>query len=163
VYFDVDNKMISGLPVAQFLQGNGRFVGVGGKVSLQLWPRVRANLGVGLVNAELVSTRESLPRIPPLRGQLSLDVPYQQFTVSPEWTFAARQNHVFRNETTTDGYSVFNRKASYVLSTVHMAHIVSATAYNLTNELYRHHMSVTKDFISQIGRGIKVSYSIRFF
>ena len=63
----------------------------------------------------------------------------------------------------TDGYSVFDLNASYVRPTAHMAHIVSVTAYNLTNETYRHHTSVIKEFVPQIGRGAKVSYSIRFF
>jgi len=163
VFFDVENEVLSGLPVAKFMQGDGRFVGVDGKVSLQLWSRVWANVGVGLVNAQLASTGESLPRIPPLRGQLSVDVPYANFTFSPEVIIAAQQKNVFRNETATNGYSVTNLKVSYILPTVHMAHIVSATAYNLTNALYRHHTSVIKDFVPQIGRGVRVSYSVRFF
>ena len=163
VFFDVENEMRSGLPVAKFMQGNGRFVGVDGKVSLQLWPRVWVNAGVGLVNAQLTSMGESLPRIPPLRGQLSVDVPYENFTFSPEVIVAAQQKDVFRNETATKGYSVVNLKVSYVWPTVHMAHIVSATAYNLTNALYRHHTSVIKEFVPQIGRGVRVSYSVRFF
>ena len=163
VFFDVEDEMMSGLPVAHFMQGNGRFVGFDGKRSVQLADRIWANLGVGLVTAELTSTGESLPRIPPFRGQLSIDIPYQQFTFTPEWTFAARQGRLFRNETMTDGYSVFDLQASYVRPTPHMAHIVSVTAYNLTNAEYRHHTSVIKDFVPQIGRGVKASYSIRFF
>ena len=92
-----------------------------------------------------------------------MDVPYANFTFSPEVIIAAQQKNVFRNETATNGYSVANLKVSYILPTVHMAHIVSATAYNLTNALYRHHTSVIKDFVPQIGRGVRVSYSVRFF
>ena len=154
---------MSGLPVAHFMQGNGRFVGFDGELSVQLADRIWANLGIGLVNAELTTTGEALPRIPPFRGQFSLDIPIQQFTFTPKWTFAARQSRVFRDETMTDGYSVFDLNASYVRPTPHMAHIVSVTAYNLTNETYRHHTSVIKEFVPQIGRGAKVSYSIRFF
>ena len=59
------------------------------------------NLGLGMVNAKLTDTNEALPRIPPLRGQVSVDIPYRGFTLSPEWTFAAAQDQVFRNETET--------------------------------------------------------------
>ena len=163
VFFDVENEMRSGLPVAKFMQGDGRFTGVDGKISVELSPRIWVNAGVGLVNAQLTSTGESLPRIPPLRGKLSVDVPVEGFTFSPELIVAAPQKNLFRKETATDGYSVFNLKASYVRPTAHMAHIFSATAYNLTNELYRHHTSVIKDFVPQIGRGVRVSYSVRFF
>ena len=69
------------------------------------------NLGLGLVDAELTTTNEALPRIPPLRGQLSVDVPYRGFTITPEWIFASKQDRVFRDETETDGSSVLNIKA----------------------------------------------------
>jgi iron complex outermembrane receptor protein len=163
VFFDVADEMISGLPVAKFMQSNGRFVGFDGKASLRLWSGAWANFVVELVNAELTSIGESLPRIPPVRGELSVDVPYQRLTITPEWIFAARQGRVFRNETVTDGYSVFNLRTSYVRPTSHMVHIASVTLYNLTNTLYRHHTSVIKDFVPQIRRGIKVGYSLRFF
>ena len=45
----------------------------------------------------------------------------------------------------------------------HMAHILSLTGYNLTNALYRHHTSFIKDLAPEIGRGVKVGYSMRFF
>jgi iron complex outermembrane receptor protein len=35
--------------------------------------------------------------------------------------------------------------------------------FNLTNELYREHTSFIKDLAPEIGRGIKFSYSVRFF
>ena len=75
----------------------------------------------------------------------------------------AAQERVYRNETVTKGYSVFNLKASYVRARQHMAHIVSVTAYNLTNRLYRNHTSFIKDLAPEIGRGIRLGYSLRFF
>ena len=53
--------------------------------------------------------------------------------------------------------------ASYVWARQHMAHVLSFTGYNLTNVLYRNHMSFIKDLAPEVGRGIKVSYSLRFF
>ena len=44
-----------------------------------------------------------------------------------------------------------------------MAHILSVAGYNVTNELYRSHTSFIKDLAPEVGRGIKVSYSLRFF
>ena len=45
----------------------------------------------------------------------------------------------------------------------HMAHILAVSGYNLTNENYRLHTSFIKDLAPEIGRGVKVSYSLRFF
>ena len=163
VYPAVSDLELDGLRVAPFLQGNSRFVGFEAEGSVQLAEAVWVNLGVGMVRAELTDTHESLPRIPPLRGRVSLDLPYQSFTMSPEWTFSAAQDRLFRDETETDGYSVFNLKASYVWPRQHMAHIVSVTGYNLTDELYRSHTSFVKDLAPEIGRGVKLAYSMRFF
>ena len=151
--YDIDNFVfpavsdveIDGLRVAPFLQANSRFVGFEATASVQLAGTVWVNLGLGMVDAELTDTHEPLPRIPPLRGHLSVDIPYREFTISPEWTIAAAQGRVFRNETQTEGYSVFNLKASYVWPMQHMVHILSVTGYNLSDELYRSHTSFIKN------------------
>ena len=169
--YDIDNFVfpavadveIAGLRVAPFLQANSRFVGFEVTASAQLADTVWLNLGLGMVDAKLTDSNEPLPRIPPLRGQVSIDIPYRGFTISPEWTVAAAQDRVFRNETATDGYSVFNLKASYVWSMQHKVHILSVTGYNLTDQLYRSHTSFIKDLAPEIGRGVKLAYSMRFF
>ena len=169
--YDIDNFVfpavgdveVDGLRVAPFRQANSRFVGFEVTGSAQLAGTVWVNLGLGMVDAELTDTNEALPRIPPLRGQVSVDIPYRGFTVSPEWAFAAAQNQVFRNESETDGYSVFNLKASYVWPKQHMVHILSLSGYNLTDELYRSHTSFIKNLAPEVGRGVKLAYSMRFF
>ena len=45
----------------------------------------------------------------------------------------------------------------------HMAHMLAFTGYNLTNALFRNHMSFIKDLAPEMGRGVKVGYSLRFF
>ena len=169
--YDIDNFVfpavgdveVDGLRLAPFRQGNSRFAGFEVAGSVQLAGTVWVNVGVGMVDAELTDTNEALPRIPPLRGQVSVDIPYRGFTVSPEWVFAAEQEQVFRNETKTDGYSVFNLKASYVWPLQHMVHILSVSGYNLTDELYRSHTSFIKNLAPEVGRGVKLAYSMRFF
>jgi iron complex outermembrane receptor protein len=84
-------------------------------------------------------------------------------TISPEVILAADQRRVSRDETTTDGYSVFNLKASYVWAGQHESHMITLSGYNLTNELYRNHTSFIKDLAPELGRGFRVGYSVRFF
>ena len=50
---------------------------------------------IGWVDAELTASDTSLPRIPPLRGRLRLEIPYQQLRIEPEVIVAAAQNNVF--------------------------------------------------------------------
>ena len=163
IFGDRTDEVADNLPVLDFTQGDSRFVGFDARGSVRLGGQAWATLGIGLVDATLTSTNEPLPRIPPLRGTLSLDIPYGGFTLSPQLTFAARQDDVFRDEIGTDGYSVVNLRASYVWPRQHTAHILTFTGYNLTNSLYRNHTSFIKDLAPEIGRGVRVGYSVRFF
>ena len=162
VFASVTDEVADRLRVAEFSQADGRFLGFDGDASVRVGDATWVNVGVGFVDAEL-KTGEALPRIPPLRGRVSVDLPYRGLTLSPELLVAARQGQVFRDESETAGYTVFNVKASYVLARPHEAHIFSVSGYNLTNELYRNHTSFIKDFAPEIGRGVTVGYSVRFF
>ena len=155
--------VVDGLRVAEFLQGDSRFLGVDADGSVRIVEQVWLNIGLGFVDAKLTATDEALPRIPPFQGRVSVNIPYRGFTVRPEWIWAADQARVFRGETTTTGYSVLNVGASYVWPRAHAAHIFSVRGYNLTNALYRNHTSFIKDLAPEIGRGIKATYSMRFF
>ena len=163
IFGDRTDRMLDNLVVFNFRQGDSRFVGLDARGSFRLGGQAWATLGLGYVDAKLTATDEALPRIPPLRGTLSLDIPYRGFTVSPELMFAAKQDNVFRGETETDGFVVADIRASYVWPRQHTAHILTFTAYNLTNALYRNHTSFIKDLAPEIGRGVKVGYSVRFF
>ena len=170
--YEIDNfifgertgDLADGLAVLDFQQGDSRFTGWDARGSFRLGGRAWTTLGIGYVEREAHHDRaKPLPRIPPLRATVGLDLPYGGFTVSPELEFAAAQNRLFPGETETEGYSVVNLRASYVWPRQHAAHILTFTGYNLTNALYRNHTSFIKDLAPEMGRGIKVGYSVRFF
>ena len=163
IFGDLTDQVVDNLRVLDFRQGDSRFVGFDARGSFRLGGQIWATLGLGYVNATLTTTGEPLPRIPPLRGTLSLDVPFGGLTVSPELLFAGRQDRVFRSETETGGYSVINLDASYIWPRQHVAHVLSFTGYNLANALYRNHTSFIKDLAPEMGRGVRVGYSLRFF
>jgi iron complex outermembrane receptor protein len=58
---------------------------------------------------------------------------------------------------------VLNVNGSYLPAQRDVAHVFSMRAFNLTNELYRLHTSFMKDVAPEIDRGIKFTYSLRFF
>ena len=163
IFGDLTNEIVDNLRILNIEQGDSRFVGFDARGSVRLGGRVWATLGLGYVNATLTTTGEPLPRIPPLRGTLSLEVPLGQFSISPELLFAGRQDRIFRDETETGSYSLFNVDASYIWPRQHLAHVLSFTGYNLTNALYRNHTSFIKDLAPEMGRGIRVAYSLKFF
>ncbi|MEO5858775.1 MAG: TonB-dependent receptor [Pyrinomonadaceae bacterium] len=152
-----------GLPVGRYEQNNARYMGAEFNADAKINSYVGAFASFDFVRAELTDLDLSLPRIPPARGRIGLDLHYKDLSVRPEAVFAAAQKDVFPLETPTAGYRIVNVAGSYTIGRQHFAHIFSVNAYNLTNKLYRNHVSFIKDLVSEIGRGIRVGYTIRFF
>ena len=153
----------SGLIVAQYSQGTSRFAGFEGRLDAELHRYVWLNLGTDYVNAELTGTNTPLPRIPPLRGRAGFEFNYKGLTLKPEAVFAKDQNRLFPTETRTAGYTVFNVGGSYLIARQHYAHIFTFNAFNLGDRLYRNHLSFIKEFAPEMGRGLRVTYTLRFF
>ena len=171
-YYDIDNFMfwsfqdeiVDGLQLAEMEQGTARFVGFDAQANFRVARFLWIKAGFGLVNATLTDIDEHVPRIPPFHGRLEAEMPWGAFAITPELVWSASQDKIFSiGETPTDGYAVLNVKAQYTLARTHQAHIFVVNAYNLTNELYRMHTNFIKAFAPEIGRGIKFTYSLRFF
>ena len=152
----------SGFPIARYLQGDSRFTGT--ELSLDIAANKYLNVLIGLdyVNAELNDGR-ALPRIAPLRGRIGLDVHFKNVSIRPEFVAVGKQDRIFDNETPTAGYGTANLTASYIIARQHFANIFSVSAYNLNNKLFFNHISFIKDISPEIGRGIRFSYTVRFF
>jgi iron complex outermembrane recepter protein len=152
----------SGFFIANYLQANSRFFGTELSIDVTANKYLNVLLGLDYVNAELTDGTP-LPRIAPLRGRIGLDFHYNNFSVKPEFVAVGRQDRVFLHETPTAGYGTFNVSGNYVVSRKHYANIFSVNAFNLTNKLYYNHISFIKDISPEIGRGVRLSYTIRFF
>jgi iron complex outermembrane receptor protein len=83
--------------------------------------------------------------------------------LKPEVILARDQNRLFPLETRTPGYGTVNLTASYTITQQHLAQIISVNAFNLNDKLYFNHLSFIKDFAPEIGRGVRLVYTIRFF
>lgn len=152
----------SGFFVADYLQADSRFMGTELSLDVTANKFVNVLFGFDYVNAELTDGTP-LPRISPLRGRIGLDVHYKNFSVKPEFVAIGAQDRVFLHETPTAGYGTFNVTGNYVVSRKHYANIFSVNAFNLNNKLYFNHISFIKDISPEIGRGVRASYTIRFF
>jgi iron complex outermembrane receptor protein len=152
-----------GLTVANYDQENARFAGAEAKFETELHPAIWLNLGLDYVNAELTSSGTPLPQIPPLRGRAGLEFRYKGLLLNPEIVMANKQDRLFPTETRTAGYAVANLSGSYLFAHGHTAHIVSFNFFNMGDTLYRNHLSFIKSFAPEMGRGLRVTYTLRFF
>jgi iron complex outermembrane recepter protein len=152
-----------GLTVAEYDQATTRHAGFEARFDTQLHKNVWLNTGLDYVNAELTDTGTPLPRIPPLRGRVGLELRYKGLLLNPEVVAANRQDRLFPTETETAGYAVFNLSGSYLIAKQHAAHIISFNLFNAGDTLYRNHLSFIKEFAPEMGRGLRVTYTLRFF
>ncbi|HZI17391.1 MAG TPA: TonB-dependent receptor [Pyrinomonadaceae bacterium] len=151
-----------GLRVARYMQGDSRYVGGEIDLNFGLHRNVWLDLGFDTVSARL-DDGTPLPRIPPMRGRVGLDLRRGGLSLRPELIMAKDKREVFPTETRTAGYAVFNVLGSYTLARRHYAHIFTFNAFNLGDKLYRNHLSLIKELAPEIGRGLRVTYSVRFF
>jgi iron complex outermembrane recepter protein len=163
VFLDFTGEIVDGLREAPFLQGDSRFFGFDGAAGFEFPGGTHLNIGAGYVRATLTETDEALPRIPPFHGNVDLEIPWKQLTFKPELLWAADQDRTFREETPTSGYALFNIGATWQAAAGHMTHVVAVKAYNLFDTTYRLHTSLIKDLAPEMGRGIRATYSVKFF
>ncbi|HEU4796451.1 MAG TPA: TonB-dependent receptor, partial [Pyrinomonadaceae bacterium] len=152
-----------GLTVAEYAQGTTRYTGAEARFDAELHKTLWLNLGLDYVNAKLTETDTPLPRIPPFRARAGLEFRFKNLLLNPEIVMANRQDRLFSNETPTAGYAVANLSGSYLIGGQHMAHIIAFNFYNLGDTLYRNHLSFIKEFAPEMGRGLRVTYTLRFF
>lgn len=163
VFLAPTGEVEDGLTVAEYDQGTTRYAGTEARFDAALHPAIWLNLGLDYVNAKLTQSDTPLPRIPPLRGRVGLELRYKGLLLNPEMVMANHQDQVFPTETTTAGYAVFNLSGSYLIAKQHAAHIISFNFFNVGDALYRNHLSFIKSFAPEMGRGLRVTYTLRFF
>ena len=163
IFPSVTAKQNQGLPVLDFVQRDSVFKG--GEASLVFFLReyFNLNLGMDFVHAKETEFNRPLPRIPPLRGKIGFEYLQNRFSFQPELELADRQNRTFDLETATAGYAVVNLNSSYLIPTGTGLHQFTVNFFNISDRLYRNHLSFIKNLAPEIGRGVKLSYTFRFF
>lgn len=160
-FVDVEDN----LPVGNYLQNDSRYIGADASLEVDINRHFGAFFVGDIVNAKLKNSDLPLPRITPARARVGINFRYEGFSVRPEMLFVSRKgiNDIFPLETTTDGYALFNLNATYATVFKQSAHIITFGGGNLTDKLYRNHANFIKDLTPEAGRGVKVSYTVRFF
>ena len=166
---DSDNNgfvdVLENLPVGRYLQDDSRYTGADASLDIDINKYLGVFFVGDIVNAKLKNSNLPLPRITPARARIGVNFQYGGFSARPELVFVSRKgiNDVSPLETTTAGYSLFNLNATYTIAYKKTAHIITFGGGNLTDKLYRNHSNFIKDLAPEAGRGVKVSYTVRFF
>ena len=149
-------------PFVEYVAADSLLQGFEAHGDFRLTSRLAADLSVDYVRGSLKATDEPLPRIPPLRFRGGLRYQYNAFQVGGELTAAAKQDRVLGAEVPTDGYQLVRLFAAYSFQAGGAVNTITARVDNLTDELYRNHLSFIKHLVPEMGRNVKVIYNVRF-
>jgi len=163
VYFQPSGQVEAGLPVAEYRQADARYLGAESRLEVAMSDSLWLLLGIDAVDANLIGSRQNLPRIPPVRGRVGFDCHWKGLGVRPELILTNRQWQVAPTETPTAGYAAVNLNASYTWTSQHLMHSIAANSFNLGDRLYRNHLSFIKAYAPEIGRGVRFSYTVNWF
>ncbi len=149
-------------PYIEYVAADSLLQGIEAHGDFRLTSDLSAELGFDLVRGSLKTTGEDLPRMPPLRFRGGLRYQRNAFQGGGEAVVTAKQDRVYDTEEPTDGYQLLRLFASYSFSTGAATSTITGRIDNATNELYRNHLSFIKQLAPEMGRSVRVVYSVRF-
>jgi iron complex outermembrane receptor protein len=146
----------------EFVGADAMLQGIESHADFQLTPMLTAEAGLDLVRGALKQNDLPLPRIPPLKFRGGLRFQRNALQIGGQVIAAAKQDRLSTNETATDGYTLLKLYGSYSFDSGGAVHTLTARLDNVTNELYRNHLSLIKDLVPEMGRNFKAVYSVGF-
>jgi len=149
-------------PFVEFVGADSLLQGFEVHADLHLTNGLALELGGDYVWGERRDTGEPLPRIPPFRVLAGAHYERAGWLFGAEVAAVAEQDRVSQGETPTDGYWLAKFFAAYSFVAAGAAHTVTVGLDNAFDELYRNHLSYVKDFVPEMGRNLKVLYSLVF-
>lgn len=150
------------LAFVEFVGADAMLQGIEGHADFQLTSTLVAEVGLDLVRGSLKANDLPLPRIPPVKFRGGLRYQYNALQIGGQLVSAMKQDRLSTNETPTDGYTLLKLYSSYSFESGGAVHTITARLDNVTNELYRNHLSLIKDLVPEIGRNFKAVYSVQF-
>jgi iron complex outermembrane receptor protein len=148
-------------PIVENVAANSLLEGIEAHGDVRLSSMLTAELGFDYVRGTVEDTGEFLPRMPPFRGRFGLRYQRNAFQAGGDVTAVLRQDRVSGLETPTDGYGLLKLFASYSVQSGSVLHTVTGRVDNVTDELYRNHLSLIKDLTPEMGRNVKLLYSVK--
>lgn len=167
------------VPRLQYTNTDAELSGVEGDVEWSLTRSLVAGVTVSHVVARFTEARDSIPQfdgidtsfvaasrypplIPPLHGSASLRYERPRYFVGTHLGFAAEQKRVGDFETPTRGYAIGGVNAGVRLVSGAWLHSLTLRVDNVTDRVYRNHLSRVKEIAPEAGRSASLLYRLSF-
>ena len=167
IYQRATGEEMRGLTVLLFSQADATFVGLDleGTATVASWEGGQLNLSAfyDTVSAELdISGNDNLPRIPPERAGLGMELRWGGFDASIDYVRAFKQNDTADFELATDAYDDLRAYIGWAGELGNTSFTVFVQGRNLTDDEQRLHTSIVKELVPQPGRTIEGGVRISF-
>jgi iron complex outermembrane recepter protein len=159
---DTGGGRLTDLQIIEYTARDSVLQGIEAHADVNLLHQLVLELGADYVRGSLKDIDEPLPRIPPFRFRTGLRYQRNAFQAGGEVVSTATQDRVFGLEQPTEGFNLLKVYSSYSFQTGAVANTITARADNVTDELYRSHLSLIKQFVPEMGRNFKLLYNVTF-
>ena len=151
------------------------FAGFDGRVQWEALPSLVLDATAGYVRATRIGDGDPLPAIPPFTISTEARFERRGMFASIGWDAATRQGRVpsavsasgasedlLQIERPTAGYGMLNASAGIRFDHAGLLHSITLRGRNLTDVVWRDHLSRIKDVAPQPGRDIQITYRAQF-
>ena len=150
------------LPIYETVGLPARLFGFESQIEWNFWEDFYLTNNFNYTIGEFSNTKKPLPQIPPTKGFISLEYRNDIFLIGIKGDFAFSQKQVDNFETKTSGFLIFNAFANYTFDAFRNIHSVSLQLENLTNKIYRNHLSRIKVIMPEPGFNARIIYKLYF-
>lgn len=150
------------LPVYQHVGEDAVLAGLEGSAEWRALTNLVVDATASYVRGTLTRTDEPLPMIPPLNGRVGARYETPRYFLGAGWKAAARQDRIGEFETPTDGYHVFDAFVGVRWALGGQVHTLTLRVDNLTDTVYRDHLSRIKAIMPQAGRNATLMLRANF-
>jgi iron complex outermembrane receptor protein len=149
-------------PFVEFVGADSRLFGIEAHADVDVTSSLVAEITYDWVRGTLLDLDAPLPRIPPFRVIPGLRYQQNAFQAGGSVTLVGDQTRVFGEETPTPGYGTLKLYASYSFVRGGVTNTITARLDNATDRRYFNHLNYLKDVLPEMGRNVKVVYSVGF-
>jgi iron complex outermembrane recepter protein len=150
------------IPIYQFTGTDAQMTGAEGRIQHNIGSRWKVTSTGSWVRGQLSELNSPIPWIPPLRGSVELSWEAGAWDVSVSYRGATAQNRVGPFEEKTSGYVVPDASVQHHWVGFGMLNTISLGIDNITNSVYRDHLSRVKSIMPEPGRNVRLLYRAYF-
>ena len=148
------------LPIYKTQGVDARIFGFEYQIEWNFWRKLFLANNFSLTRGIFKKNNNPLPQIPPAKGIFSIMYRDDDLNFGLKSDFAFAQNFVDDFETPTKGYLIFGLFAQYSFQFYRQVNTVSLQIENITNQIYRNHLSRVKIILPESGINLRLVYKM---